>query len=276
MAEAKGKGREGEGQVPEIQARLDELNGLLGPLLPYKIALLKPSEIEILDKAENARFMRNDTFGQLVANLKKDKALSSVPLIYTGDGGKKCLSGNHRVQAAVAAAVPWVICFIIDWVMTAEEQISVQLSHNSLSGEDDLQVLKRLYDQVQQIDLKAYSGLDEDTIKQLASISYNPISEPRLKFKAISFLFLPAEVEEIKALAAETDKALRDKETYVFRFQDYEEFFKLLVEAKGKLTITNSAVAILELMRIGFAKLEADEVAAKVEANAAGGKAQAA
>ena len=237
--------------MDEIQAKLDELNKVLGSVLPFRLAFYDPNEVDTLK--ENARYMRNDMFAQLVEKVKRDKALSSVPLIYAGDGLKpKVLSGNHRVLAARAAKLPRVLFMVVTDPKSAEEQIAIQLSHNAIAGSDDLQVLKHLYDEVRDIELKAYSGLDEDTIKQLNSIKFDPVSEPRLQFKTVSFLFLPSELEEVKALGDVADKLLKDSENYGFQKKDYAEFFEMLASAKEKLNIRNSAVAILELMRAGY------------------------
>jgi hypothetical protein len=245
--------------MDEIQAKLNELNAVLGATVPFKLGLFDPNQLETLK--QNARYMRNDMFAQLVANVKRDKALSSAPLVYAANGSTakpKVLSGNHRVLAARAAGLPRVLCLVVDNEKSAEEQIAIQLSHNAISGADDLQELKRLYEEVRDIELKSYSGLDEDTIKQLNSIKFDPVSEPRLQFKTVTFLFLPSELIEIQALGEEVDKILRDKHSYLFQKRDYLEFFNLLATAKEKLDIRNSAVAILELMRAGMSKIEGE------------------
>jgi hypothetical protein len=152
--------------MDDLQAKLSELNEQLHDVLPFSLGLFNPHELETLK--ENARFMRNDTFAQLVSNIKRDKALSSVPLVYAANGSTerpKVLSGNHRVLAAREAGVPFVLSLVIHDEKSAQEQIAIQLSHNAIAGADDLVLLKRLYEEVREIELKSYSGIDEDTIK---------------------------------------------------------------------------------------------------------------
>jgi hypothetical protein len=242
--------------MDEIQDKLRELNALLSPELPFELGFYDPASLELLEV--NARYMRNDTFAQLVANVKRDKGLASVPLVYAGPDAVKprVLSGNHRVKAALAAKLPRVLCLVIREMKTAEEQVAIQLSHNAIAGADDLPLLKKLYEQVCSIELKSYSGLDEDTIKQLDQIKFEPISEPRLQFKTATFLFLPREQAELEAMVAHVAKILEDTGSYVFQVRDYTEFFTLLANAKEKLGIRNSAAAILELMRAGFRRIE--------------------
>ncbi len=249
--------------MDETQQKIEELNALLAPDSPFALGWFDPSELEQL--TVNARYMRNDTFRQLVDNVKRDKGLASVPLVYAGPDvtRPRVLSGNHRVKAALAAALPRVLCLVIREPKSAEEQVAIQLSHNALAGSDDLVVLKKLYDEVTSIELKGYSGLDEELIKQLDAIKFEPVSEPRLQFKTVTFLFLPRELVEIDAAVAQVGKILEDKEAYLFQVRDYAEFFTLVADAKEKLNIRNSAAALLELMRAGMRKIEEEEAPAK-------------
>lgn len=48
--------------------------------------------------------------------------------------------------------------------MSEEHRIAIQLSHNAIVGQDDPDILKKLYDKILDIDLKEYSGLDDKTL----------------------------------------------------------------------------------------------------------------
>jgi hypothetical protein len=245
--------------VDQVQEKIQELNAMIGGGLPFELGLYDPKKLKLLET--NARYMANDKFARLVENVKRDKGLASVPLVYAAENPKEptVLSGNHRVLAAIAAGLPWVLCLVIRDVKTLDEQVAIQLSHNSISGADDLLTLKKLYEGIQAISMKAYSGLDEDTIQQLAAIKFEPISEPRLVFKTVSLLFLPSEAEEIKAMVGQVDKLLAEDENYLFQVRDYGEFFALVVAAKEGLNIKNSATALLELMRAGLRHLTVEQ-----------------
>lgn len=245
----------------ELNERLQQLNEALSGVVPFRLALLAPDDLEILKSGRNARFMRNDTFAQLVANVKRDGGLSSVPLVYAGSGVEKprVLSGNHRVMAAKEAGLESVLCLVIDDAKTMQEQVAIQLSHNAIAGQDDLPTLKQLYDEIEDLALKAYSGIDEQLRKQLDSIKFSAISEPRLQFRQVTFLFLPREAEEIQRLAGQVEKILEDDESFLFQMRDYEEFFNAVAAVKQKLRIHNSATALMELLRRGMATLEPAE-----------------
>ena len=244
--------------MDQIAEKIEELNSLLGGAMPFKLGYFDPNKLTLLET--NARYMPNDKFAALVNNMKRDKGVASVPLVYAAEdpGAPLVLSGNHRTQAAIKAGIERLLCLVITDPKTPEELVAIQLSHNAIAGADDLQTLKQLYESVQALDMKSYSGLDEDTIQKLGAIKFEPISEPRLFFKAVNFLFLPTEAEELQNALKRADKLLKDEETYLFQIRDYQEFFDLVVKAKEGLSIKNSAVAILELMRAGMRQVEAE------------------
>ena len=62
---------------------------------------MRLADLTLLEK--NARFMRGATFARLVANIKADGCLTSVPLVGHVDGKLLVASGNHRVPAAMKA-----------------------------------------------------------------------------------------------------------------------------------------------------------------------------
>jgi hypothetical protein len=250
--------------MEDVQKKLEELSVVLKDVVPFRLAIYNPDEVELLDV--NARYMRNDTFAQLVKNVKRDKGLSSVPLVYVfGRQKPLVISGNHRILAARAAKVP-ALCFAIDDEKTMDELVAIQLSHNSIAGADDLPTLKKLYDSIVELDMKAYSGLDEETIQQLNAIKFEPVSEPRLVFKTVTFLFLPHELDELKGMISHVEKILKDDLAYGFMVKDYQEFFTLLADAKEKINIRNSAAAILELMRAGTRQIDAEHPSAQAAA----------
>jgi hypothetical protein len=176
----------------KIQATVKTLNKRLHETsaTPYVLDVAEPGTLKLLDK--NARYMSHEMFENLVANIKRDGGLSSLPLCYREpDGTLLVLSGNHRVQAATQAGIEQILVMVIDRELTREEQVAIQLSHNAIDGKDDPLLLKQLWDEIKQIDLKLYAGLDSETIKELEKIQFVSISEARLEYKEIKLLFLP-------------------------------------------------------------------------------------
>ena len=133
-----------------------------------RLQIVDPKNLQLLK--ENARYFKKDTFRQLTENIRSDKRLSSVPLCHETLSGLEVLSGNHRVQAAVAADLPLILVIVITGELPKNKKIAVQLSHNSLVGQDDLQILANLWSQLDDIAEKCYAGLSDATIGDIDKI----------------------------------------------------------------------------------------------------------
>lgn len=132
---------------------------------------IDPREIKLLEV--NARYMKHEDFVQLTSNIRKDGALSSAPFLWKDpeDGKYLCLSGNHRVMAAIEAGLKEITCLATDDDLSEDQKIGIQLSHNALVGQDDMATLKLLYEKIGDTDIKKYSGLDDKTLQLLDSVS---------------------------------------------------------------------------------------------------------
>jgi hypothetical protein len=174
-----------------------------------------PKELKLLEL--NARFMRHEEFQRLVANVKNDGRLTSVPFacLDPADGKYLVLSGNHRTKAAIAAGLKEIDLMVTDDPLTEDEKIAIQLSHNSIAGEDDPAILKILYEKIGNVDLKAYSGLDDKTLELLDKVQPCSISEANLDFQTVNLTFLPEELGQIKNTFDEAKRLVKSNEHWV-------------------------------------------------------------
>jgi hypothetical protein len=241
----------------EISEILKLLNEKLAGLFPYRLELVDPGELKLLDK--NARYMKAEQFQSLVENVRKDGNLSSLPLCYREEGGKLLvLSGNHRTMAARQAGVEQLLVMVVADEKTADEKLGIQLSHNAIAGQDDLVILKELWESIGNVQAKLYAGLDSDTVKALEGIQFSAISEQRLQYKLANFMFLPEEIQSLDELLKETAMAFSADVVYLANLDTYDAFFDLVVKIKKKCVIKNSAAAflkLLELARIGLEQM---------------------
>jgi hypothetical protein len=238
----------------KVRETVNQLNALITDM-PYKIDIVHPKEIKLLDK--NARYMSHEMFENLVSNIKKDGALTSLPLCYReGDGRLIVLSGNHRVQAAVHAGLKRILILLIDKELTRQEQVAIQLSHNAIEGKDDLVILKELWDEIGEIDLKLYAGLDSETIKELEKMEFTTISEATPDFKQMIMLFLPEEVTELKKVLADADMLFAGDENFVLSRRHYEEVFRLVLDVKDKFSIVSNPTAFMKVVEMAKMYME--------------------
>jgi hypothetical protein len=239
----------------KIRETITQLNAHLKDM-PYQLDYVPPGEIRLLDK--NARYMSQEMFQNLVSNVRRDGALSSLPLCWRQpDGTLLVLSGNHRVQAAVHAGLEGILIFVIDRELTREELVAIQLSHNAIEGRDDPVILKELWDEIEMIDLKMYAGLDSEIVKELEKMEFLSIAEARPDFKQIILLFLPEEIEEIRQLMEDIDMIFSGDRNYILTRSHYDEVFRLIVDVKERYNIINNPTAFMKI--IEFARERMDE-----------------
>jgi hypothetical protein len=245
----------------EIREVLNLLNDKLSGLFPYRLELADPGELKLLDK--NARYMKAEQFQALVENVKQDGNLSSLPLCYREkDGTLRVLSGNHRVMAARQAGVKQVLVMVVADEKDMDERLAIQLSHNAIAGQDDLVILKELWESIKDVQARIYAGLDSDTVKALQGIQFAAITEQRLRYKLANFLFLPEELDDLDSLLKETAAAFAGDAVYLAHLHTFDAFFELIVRVKKRCQIKNSAAAFLKLMelaRIGLEQMVQEE-----------------
>lgn len=180
-----------------LEAILSELNGALGDVTPYKLAVVNPRDVQHVDK--NAHYMPTKVYRQLVDNVKKDGNLSSLPFCWRKtDGTFVALSGNHRIDAARDAGVPLLLVLYTDAKLTRAQQVGIQLSHNAIFGQDNPQVLRELWTEIDDLTFKVYSGLDELMLDAMEKANVIRITEAPLRFEELTLLFIPSEIDRIE------------------------------------------------------------------------------
>lgn len=227
-----------------------------------------PAALALLDV--NARYMRKEQYDQLVENIRRDGCLTSVPLAWRDTDRDRLvvLSGNHRIMAARDAGLTEVDVMVIDQPLTRQQRIAIQLSHNAIAGEDDPATLKQLYEELDDVDWRDYSGLDDATLDLLADIDgMEGLSEANLDFSTVQIVFLPHELERAeKALEAARTGADR---TWLAARADYETTLDALSSTHSAHNVGNVATAwglILDVFERHLTDLQAGYLTPEGEA----------
>ena len=222
----------------------------------YKIATVDVKNLEFLEK--NARYMTAETFQNLVANVKKDGGLSSMPLCWKHGDKYKILSGNHRCAAAIEAGLQEVTVLYTDKDLSEQEQIAIQLSHNAIDGKDDMAVLKELWDELEDVNLKYYAGLDDKTLEEIEKTSMAALSEVKLNYHSTAFLFLPDELEKLDGDFEQVAKlALANDSAYLNRLEDFKRLLSAQNKTQSSYNVKNSATSLMLILDI-FEKHQED------------------
>lgn len=211
-------------------------------------------KIEIKDLREqdlNARYMKSEMFNRLVENIKKDNRLESFPFVAKTDLGFEIVSGHHRVRASIDAGITEIYCIVDVTGLNRDRIASKQLSHNSISGEDNDELVRRIYNGISDAEEKLRAYIDENFDKEVASASAKEITFDE-RYKIVTLTFSESDVEILnKALE---EMAITD-EVYINELESFEKVKQgLKVGAKG-FNIRSTNTLMMYLMETIYDKL---------------------
>lgn len=227
--------------VDEVQQKLDAANAVMAAFFPYRFGVAAPHEF--VSAEVNAHFMEKKMFDQLVANIERDGNLSSVPFCYWVDKTKppRILSGHHRIEAAETAGVPLVPFLYVDRELTPAEMTAIQLSHNSIFGQDDMAVLRQQYMSINTVEMKLYSGLDDDHFKLYEPVNLGAFANQGLTVRVVELMFAPSEIEWLKENMSALQNGSREK--FVGMAEQHADFKEALMSLKEGAQVFNTSTA---------------------------------
>jgi hypothetical protein len=227
---------------------------------------MRLADLTLLEK--NARFMRGATFARLVANIKADGCLTSVPLVGHVDGKLLVASGNHRVPAAMKAGIEEADVLEILTPLTRAQFVALQLSHNAVVGEDDPNILQSLYAELD-FGWKEYSGLTDDAFK-VEDLDTSVLRVGQPFYEELHISFLPADATIFTGWLTKIAKSKAAVARLVGAYADFDRFFQGLLAVKHATGVHNTAVALRMMAELaGKALAEEAEGRAAAEAEEA-------
>lgn len=214
------------------------------PALNPRMETRDPKSLTLLEV--NAHFMTKEKFDALVDNVRRDGVLTSVPLVYAcpDTGQEIVLSGNHRTKAAVEAGLAEIPVLVIDQKLSRQQQIAIQLSHNSIFGEDDPATLAMLYEELDDVDWRSYSGLDDKVLDLLDDPTAVPFAEANLTYQTVQLVFLPPEKEVAEQALFEVKKLHGISDMWLAALSQYEPTLAALETVRGAYSVGNVATAL--------------------------------
>lgn len=232
-------------KITVIRKKLDDINSLTDP---YKLAYVSPT-LDCVPLEKNAHYMEKEKLDRLVENVAKDGFLSQLPFgMKRSDGKYLILSGNHRLKAAIKARLEYIMILYIDEV-DKDTQIAYQLSHNALVGKDDIQMLKDIYKEIDSIEAKEYSGLNDMNFLDIEKINVKSINDGDIELTEIKFLFIEDRKNDVRKVLTELEKQDIDKECSMV-VGSFEAFIKTMTEVKRVYGIKSNTVAFGRMIEI--------------------------
>lgn len=217
----------------------------------------KVKEVNVKDIEEtevNANRMSKKDFAKLVKNIK-ESGLSSMIACYRRekDGKYVIISGNHRYRACVQIGYDKLnILYADEKELSRDEIIALQLSHNSLHGEDNKGILKRLFDEIESIDYKEFAHISVDDIKQedMFSVSIVPVSE---HYK-VSLVLYKSDIEHLEELLEIIKEEKKQNDIVILADGDNTEakFLEAISKVKKDYGIKSTSVAFSKILEIAM------------------------
>ena len=122
---------------------------------------------------------------------------------------------------------------------------------NAIVGQDDPDVLKKLYDKILDIDLKEYSGLDDKTLGLLDKASSQAMSEANLEFQVLSIVYLPDELKEAQRVIDKAREAVKTgSDIWLATDKEYEAWLDAQETASSAYNVKNVSAAMQIIFRI--------------------------
>lgn len=112
-----------------------------------------------------------------------------------------------------------------------------------------------MYNKLDTIDFKEYSGLTDDFINFCKETERN-FKIPLLNYQLLNLLFLPEEIDNIKDVITQISHELDDNRYIVANMKDYDKYLEVSTILSKCLNIKNPATTFLDLLDLAFNNME--------------------
>ena len=218
----------------------------------------KVSLEKIVPAELNANEMSEEGFQQLCENIGIS-GLSSVPTCYRreSDGMFVTISGHHRIKAAEKEGYTEIyIMYAEERYFEPDEIVAIQLSHNSLHGEDNKGILKRLFESIKTVQFKKFAHIDMNEIGTIDVESVNII--PMRETYNVSVVLYKQDISLLEELTGCVREALDSREYVILADQEKTEdaYLALMKEVGQKFNIKSSNIAFAKILELAKKQIE--------------------
>lgn len=232
---------------PVTEKSFERVLDLGGGLAIYR------THIDMLREQEkNARYMTTQKFERLTENIKSRGNLESLPyaiLTKNEHGNQQLLliSGHHRTRAARAAGLKEIFVIVDESNLSVDEIKSKQLSHNALNGADDPQLLKDIYDSIQDLDARIQAGLlDNEIVLDIPTPRIDEVTL-NLDYEIINILFFPKQYAEWQEVVDLLDK---DAHIGIADHKDWDKFAATIRDVSKREDVRNMSAIMSKVIEI--------------------------
>ena len=215
--------------------------------------------IDLIDEADlNANVMTESDFDTLTNNIGKS-GLSSVPTCYErSDNGRfVIISGHHRIRSCKKLGYSEVgILYADECDLSKDEIIAIQLSHNSLHGESDRNILKKLFDEIRSIDFKEFAHINIDEIGTINTDS--AAFSPEMEDYTMSVVLYKNDMDRVQDLLGVIRENVAKSDLVIVADGEPAEdiMLALMKQVKKEFDIRSSSVSLMKIFELASIKMK--------------------
>lgn len=217
--------------VEEINAQLAAISA---DVYPENVVLCYVRLDDLREQEVNPRSMTQAAINQLSENIKESGVVESLPLCAKVDGVIYIVSGHHRVRAARTAGHEYIMVLLYTKI-TLSEMYSKQLSHNAISGKDDAEMMKKVWERIEDVQQRFRSFVDPrifDDIPKPVKFTQIDVDYSKLAV-GISFVFLGSQADNMeKAIDKIMGKSSPDR-IYMAHRDDFDQWREAIEKNTG-------------------------------------------
>lgn len=210
---------------------------------------------ELREQDLNARVMNADMFNRLASNIKKDNRLESLPFIAETENGLEIVSGHHRVRACRTAGVTDIFVILDDTGLDKDSIRAKQLAHNSLQGEDNKQIVREIFEMIEDAEKKLEAYISPELNDELDKLAIKDIVFD-VDIKTILVTFLSYELDTFERCAKKLNESY--SELYVADIENIKLFTECVKRVNKEYDIRAMNTALTKMAEIVLEHLGED------------------
>lgn len=227
--------------------------------LGNQLELWKVRLDELIEQDENARAMPKAMMDRLADTIGRDQRLESLPFCALTDRGVEVVSGHHRTRSARKAGMEEIYVLVDVSGLTPAQIAAKQLAHNSIQGDDDPQLVKRIFEKIDAVHLQLEAFIDpEKIVFRLDRVSVGQL-KIAVPYETVMINFMPVERERFNAAIEAMTPQLTNKdvmEHHISVLENFERFREAVAKLRMGYNILSTGTAIDQMARLALEALD--------------------
>lgn len=203
----------------------------------------------------NANRMSDADFNQLVSNIQKSGLSSSITCYKKNDNSFVIISGHHRFRACLKLSyVKIPVIYADEKDLSNDEILAIQMSHNSLHGTDDKGILKKMFEEIKDIDFKNFAHVNIDEIGKISTENYS--FSPEILQYTVTVILYSDVYNKLQEILGILDESISKSDLIVVAEDKNEnDFLKLMSEVKKKYNIKSTNMSFSKIIELAYSEM---------------------